>query len=86
MLNYLIYCTTGLLLGTITGLTPGLHVNTVCIVGLSIYRRFGANEMEFALAMVCMSVTHTFLDYFYEDESVNTKPIPWHYSQWRSYY
>ncbi|MBU0762952.1 MAG: tripartite tricarboxylate transporter permease, partial [Candidatus Altiarchaeota archaeon] len=63
MFRYVLFCLIGCLFGVVTGLTPGLHVNTVCVMGLSMYSRIGVDELEFALAMVCMSVTHTFLDY-----------------------
>jgi putative membrane protein len=63
VLDYLACCIFGALLGVFTGLTPGVHVNTVCVVGLSLYRGLGLGDFHFALAMICMSVTHSFLDY-----------------------
>ncbi|OYT27881.1 MAG: hypothetical protein B6U97_00280 [Candidatus Altiarchaeales archaeon ex4484_96] len=63
MINYLFYALIGCLLGTVTGLTPGLHVNTIALIGLSLYPRLGLTPIEFAIAMVGMSVTHTFLDF-----------------------
>ncbi len=63
MFNYLIYSLIGCVLGIITGLTPGLHVNTIAIIGLSMYPRLPLNPIEFAAAMVGMAVTHTFLDF-----------------------
>jgi len=50
-------------LGIITGLTPGIHVNTVAIIGLSIFPRLSISPIEFAVIMVGMAVTHTFLDF-----------------------
>ncbi|MFH0861175.1 MAG: tripartite tricarboxylate transporter permease [Candidatus Altiarchaeota archaeon] len=63
MLDYLLLALTGCLLGVITGLTPGLHVNTVCLLGLSVYPRLGLDPLQFSVAMVAMAVTHTFLDF-----------------------
>ncbi len=63
MLEYFLFCLAGVFLGVFTGLTPGLHVNTVCLLGVTLYRGLGLDELEFALAMCCMSATHTFLDY-----------------------
>ncbi len=63
MINYLFYALTGCLLGTITGLTPGLHVNTIALIGLSLYPRLPVSPTEFSTAMVGMAVTHTFLDF-----------------------
>jgi len=61
---YLIFLVlAGCLLGTVTGLTPGLHVNTVCIMGVALYSRLGLDVIQFAVVMVAMSVTHTFLDF-----------------------
>ena len=50
-------------MGIITGLTPGIHVNTVAIMGLSIFPRLSISPIEFAVIMVGMAVTHTFLDF-----------------------
>ncbi|NJE54550.1 tripartite tricarboxylate transporter permease [Thermococcus sp. 21S9] len=44
----------GLLLGTFTGITPGIHVNTLA----SMLRGFGLS----AVALFAMGLTHTFLD------------------------
>ena len=63
MISYLAYTLLGCLLGVLTGLTPGLHVNTVCILGLTVYPRLGIAATEFGVVMVAMSVTHTFLDF-----------------------
>lgn len=53
----------GCLLGTITGLTPGLHVNTVCLIGLSLYPTLGLSTIDFGVVMVSTAVTQTFIDF-----------------------
>lgn len=53
----------GCLIGTITGLTPGLHLNTVCLIGLSIYPKLGLSEIEFGVVMVSSAVTQSFMDF-----------------------
>ena len=63
MLDILFLTLGGCCLGLVTGLTPGLHVNTVCLIGLSLYHKLGLNEIQFGVAMVAMAVTHTFLDF-----------------------
>jgi putative membrane protein len=63
MLDYIFLTMLGCVFGVITGLTPGLHVNTVCIVGLGLYSRLGMDTIQFSVTMVAMSITHTFLDY-----------------------
>jgi putative membrane protein len=63
MLEYLMLTLAGCLLGVFTGLVPGVHVNTVCLLGLTLYPRLGLNGVEFGVVMIAMSVTHTFLDF-----------------------
>src|SRR3989344_3691859 len=55
----------GVILGTITGITPGLHINLVSVLILSISPfaiKFLPAETLF-VTIVCMSLTHTFLDF-----------------------
>lgn len=47
----------GIVLGTFTGLTPGIHVNLVSAVLLSF-----AHSSFSAIVIIAMAVTHTFLD------------------------
>ncbi|MFH1402907.1 MAG: tripartite tricarboxylate transporter permease [Candidatus Altiarchaeota archaeon] len=63
MLEYLALTIIGCLMGVVTGLVPGVHVNTVCLLGLTLYPRLGVNVVEFSVIMISMSVTHTFLDF-----------------------
>jgi len=63
MLEYVLLALTGCLLGVVTGLTPGLHVNTVCLLGLGFYASAGLDPIEFSVAMIAMAITHTFLDF-----------------------
>ena len=84
MIEYVFLCLVGCLLGVFTGLTPGVHVNTVCLVGLSLYGGLGLNVVEFGVVMVAMSVTHTFLDFIpaiflgVPDESTALSVLPTH--------
>jgi len=52
----------GICLGIMTGLTPGIHVNLISVVLLQLFYAFDAEPFFFALVMVSMSITHTFLD------------------------
>lgn len=63
MLDYIILTTVGCFLGTITGLTPGLHVNTVAVIGLALFPYLSITPLQFAVVMVAMAVTHSFLDF-----------------------
>jgi putative membrane protein len=53
----------GILAGTITGLTPGLHINTIAIILFSIYLKYDTNPTLIACFIIGMSVTHTFTDF-----------------------
>ncbi|MBM3308978.1 MAG: hypothetical protein FJY77_01870 [Candidatus Altiarchaeales archaeon] len=53
----------GCAIGTITGLTPGLHLNTVCLIGLSLYPKLGLNPIEFGVVMVSAAITQNFMDF-----------------------
>lgn len=65
MLEAVMFALAGVLLGTFTGLAPGIHVNTVVVVVLSslplLMERFAAGSV--VALIVAMSVTHTFVDY-----------------------
>ncbi|MEE8167394.1 MAG: tripartite tricarboxylate transporter permease [Candidatus Hydrothermarchaeales archaeon] len=65
MLDSLIFVVIGVVLGTFTGLTPGIHVNTVIIVILSLLpvllERFSVHGV--IALIIAMSVVHTFVDY-----------------------
>ncbi|MBN2014200.1 MAG: tripartite tricarboxylate transporter permease [Candidatus Altiarchaeota archaeon] len=63
MLDILLLAVLGCVLGVITGLTPGLHVNTVAVIGLSVFPSLELTPTQFAVVMVGMAVTHTFLDF-----------------------
>ncbi|MDD5112376.1 MAG: tripartite tricarboxylate transporter permease, partial [Candidatus Altiarchaeota archaeon] len=53
----------GSLIGTLTGLTPGLHVNTVCVIGLGLYPKLGLSTIDFGVIMVAMALTQNFIDF-----------------------
>ena len=63
MLDILLLALLGVVVGVATGLTPGLHVNTVSLLGLGVYSQLGFDPLQFSVFMVSMSVTHAFLDY-----------------------
>lgn len=65
MFEILIAISLGVLAGTITGLTPGLHINLVALL-LFIFSSFFLNftsSLMLSCFIVSMSVTHCFLDF-----------------------
>jgi len=54
----------GILVGIVTGLTPGIHINLISILLLSIapFLLKYTNVVSLAVFIISMSVTHTFLD------------------------
>ncbi|MFW6450589.1 MAG: tripartite tricarboxylate transporter permease [Nanoarchaeota archaeon] len=54
----------GLMFGTFTGLTPGIHINLIAVMLLSVSPILlqYTNPIALAVFIIAMSVTHTFLD------------------------
>ncbi|MFH1789001.1 MAG: tripartite tricarboxylate transporter permease [Candidatus Altiarchaeota archaeon] len=63
MIEYLLLSLLGCLLGVFTGIMPGIHVNTICLLGIAAYPTLGLSVLEFGAIMISMAVTHTFLDF-----------------------
>ncbi|MFW6018717.1 MAG: tripartite tricarboxylate transporter permease [Halapricum sp.] len=58
----LVYVTSGICLGTISGLTPGLHANTFALLLASLAASVPGPPQYVAAAMLAAGVVHTFLD------------------------
>lgn len=52
----------GILFGTITGLTPGLHINLVSVLILQAYFAIELDPLLAVTTIISMAVTHTFVD------------------------
>ncbi|MBN2518425.1 MAG: tripartite tricarboxylate transporter permease, partial [Candidatus Altiarchaeota archaeon] len=63
LLEYLLFLLLGILLGICTGLLPGLHVNTISIILLSLFPFMGVGALQFAILLASMATVHTFLDF-----------------------
>jgi putative membrane protein len=63
MLEYLFLALIGCGLGIVTGIIPGLHVNTVAVIGLGTYVSLGLNPLGFVVILTALSITHAFMDY-----------------------
>jgi len=55
----------GVLIGTITGLVPGIHINLIAVMllGASAALLNIANPLTITIFIVAMAITHTFIDY-----------------------
>ena len=56
----ILFVLAGCVLGTITGLVPGIHVNTVAVIALELFR---TGRFELVALIVSMSVVHSFVDF-----------------------
>jgi len=63
MLDILFLALLGCMIGIITGLIPGLHVNTVAVIGFGVYLSLGLNPIQFVVILTAMAITHTFLNF-----------------------
>ncbi|MBS3159767.1 tripartite tricarboxylate transporter permease [Candidatus Woesearchaeota archaeon] len=64
MIEVIIFILIGILLGTISGLTPGVHINLLSALILTIYSKLTNIDPIIAITtIVSMAITHTFLDF-----------------------
>lgn len=63
MIEYVLLASVGCAIGVVTGLIPGLHVNTVAVLGLGTYASLGMDPTQFAIVLASLSITHSFLDF-----------------------
>ncbi|RLG59449.1 MAG: hypothetical protein DRN95_02035 [Candidatus Hydrothermarchaeota archaeon] len=49
--------------GTLTGLVPGLHVNTLVVMLLSLLPSLSIDKYSAVALIIAMSITHSFVDY-----------------------
>lgn len=60
-------CLAGILIGTLTGIFPGIHINLVSAIVLSssplLMNRFSIPLLAIIVFIVSLSITHTFLDF-----------------------
>lgn len=63
MIEYVVLALLGYAVGVVTGLIPGVHVNTVAVMGFSFYLASGANPLHFAVFITAVSISHAFISY-----------------------
>ncbi len=61
--SIILFAAAGILAGIITGLTPGLHINTIAILALGIYRTNDIDPLLLSCFIIAMSTAHSFLDF-----------------------
>ncbi|MFH1544756.1 MAG: tripartite tricarboxylate transporter permease, partial [archaeon] len=59
-MNEIVFPLIGCLAGVLTGLIPGIHVNTIALLVLAIAPE---NDFNFVLFLVSMAVVHSFVDF-----------------------
>jgi len=78
------FCALGFLVGVVSGLTPGLHVNNLALLLAAVAPSIDASPAAVGVALVAASVTHTFLDIVpsvvvgVPDESMALVALPGH--------
>jgi len=63
MIIYLLYSLLGILIGSFTGLIPGLHVNNIAPILVSLVSGTQLDTYQAISLIVAMMTTHTFLDF-----------------------
>jgi putative membrane protein len=63
IVEYLVYLLLGILAGVAAGLLPGLHVNNIGVIMLSLMTVLGIDPLSFAVFLAAMATTQTFIDF-----------------------
>jgi len=65
LIEILLFLVLGILIGTFTGLIPGIHTNLigVFLISLSTTIFFSINPIFFVVFIIAMALTHTFVDF-----------------------
>jgi putative membrane protein len=63
LLQIILALAIGVLSGTLTGLFPGIHINLIAVLILSISFIADFEPLTIAIFLVAMAITHTFVDY-----------------------
>ena len=63
MLEYLILITIGVILGTLTGVLPGLHPNTIAFMTLPVYLATSIDIYIYMAILAGLTVSHTFHEF-----------------------
>ena len=63
MIEYILYMSIGILAGCVTGLIPGLHVNTLALIALGLFYTYSFDAVSLSVFILSMGITHSFVDF-----------------------
>ena len=65
LIEIILFLVFGIFAGTVTGLIPGIHINLIgaILVSLSISLFYSVNSIYIVVFIVAMAITHTFVDF-----------------------
>tara|TARA_Y100000034_G_scaffold69127_1_gene83493 strand:- start:3496 stop:4731 length:1236 start_codon:yes stop_codon:yes gene_type:complete len=65
LIEIILFLVLGIFAGTITGLIPGIHINLIgaILVSLSVSLFYSVNSIYIVVFIVAMAITHTFVDF-----------------------
>ena len=65
LIEIILFLVLGIFAGTITGLIPGIHINLIgaILVSLSVSLLYSVNPIYIVVLIVAMAITHTFVDF-----------------------
>lgn len=63
MLSLLGYALLGIIIGTVTGIVPGLHINTIALLIFTLFLKYSFDPLLLSVFIVSMGVTHSFLQF-----------------------
>src|SRR3989338_4984778 len=86
LIEIILFLFLGILAGTFTGLAPGIHINLVSVVLISLSASFfvSLNPVYLVVFIVAMAITHTFVDFIPSiflgapDEGAELSVLPGH--------
>jgi putative membrane protein len=83
-IELILFLFAGILAGTITGLTPGIHINLIASIFITSSIILSIPATPLVVFIVAMAITHTFLDFIpaiylgAPDEDTGLVPLPHH--------
>lgn len=63
MIECVFYVLVGIAAGCVTGLIPGLHINTIAIVALGLFYTYSFGALDLSVFIFSMAITHSFVDF-----------------------